>query len=173
MTLNAYLDGWLALLRTRVQPTTHRSYDDMIHSELRPLLGTGMRRGELLGLTFEDLDLTVPQVRVRTALIHVQGRPQLKSTKTGRDRVLALDADTAAALARQPPPRHEQVVSGTSTRVVDLAHCTTPIRTLPSSGNAAWSRSTAENPSRWSAQGNPRTTSTVPAPNAPAAGERR
>ena len=60
MTLNAYLDGWLALLRTRVQPTTHRSYDDMIHSELRPLLGTGMRRGELLGPTWEDLDLTVP-----------------------------------------------------------------------------------------------------------------
>ena len=216
MTLNAYLDGWLELLRSRVQPTTYRSYDDMIHSYLRPLLGdcvvgeltvhqlnlhfvhllqqggrrggpltpktvhyahailrqalgeavrdgllddnvaaraapprhdpqhgpaperlrtwdreqaarflqltagqplhelwrvalgTGMRRGELLGLTWEDIDLTVPQVRVRTALIHVQGRPQLKSTKTGRDRVLALDPDTAAAIARQPPPTHEQ-----------------------------------------------------------------
>ena len=39
MTLNAYLDAWLALLRTRVQPTTYRSYDDMIHSYLRPVLG--------------------------------------------------------------------------------------------------------------------------------------
>ena len=216
MTLDAYLDEWLALLRTRVQPTTHRSYDDMSHSYLRPVLGgcrvgeltahqlnlhllhllqqggrrggpltpktvtyahailrqalgeavrdgrlehnvaarvtpprhdptrgpepdrlqawnraqaarflaltadhplhavwrtalsTGMRRGELLGLTWEDLDLDVPQVRVRTSLIHVGGRPQLKSTKNGRGRVLALDADTAAALARQPPPRHPE-----------------------------------------------------------------
>ena len=216
MTLNAYLDGWLALLRTRVQPTTHRSYDDMIHSYLRPVLGscrvgeltahqlnlhfvyllqqggrrggpltsstvkyahailrqalgeavrdgllddnvaaraapprhdpqhgpqpdrlrtwdraqasrfleltagdplhdlwrvalaTGMRRGELLGLAWEDVDLKVPQVRVRTSLTHVQGRPQLKSTKNGRGRVLALDAATAAAIARQPPPRHDE-----------------------------------------------------------------
>ena len=39
-------------------------------------------------------------MRVRTSLIHVHGRPQLKSTKSGRGRVLALDADTAAAIAR-------------------------------------------------------------------------
>jgi integrase len=215
MTLDAYLDAWLALLRTRVQPTTYRSYDDMVHSYLRPVLGgcrvgeltahqlnlhflhllqqggrrggplehstvkyahailrqalgeavrdglldenvaarsapprhdpergpapealrtwdraqaarfleltagrplhelwrvalgTGMRRGELLGLAWEDVDLKVPQVRVRTSLTHVQGRPQLKSTKNGRGRVLALDAATAAAIARRPPPRHD------------------------------------------------------------------
>jgi len=215
MTLNAYLDAWLALLRTRVQPTTYRSYDDMVHSYLRPVLGpcrvgeltthqlnlhflhllqqggrrggplqrstvkyahailrqalkeavrdgllddnvaaraapprhdphqgpqadplrtwdraqaarfleltagrplhdlwrvalaTGMRRGELLGLTWADVDLAVPQVRVRTSLTHVQGRPQLQTTKTGRGRVLALDAATAAAIARRPPPRDD------------------------------------------------------------------
>ena len=210
MTLNAYLDGWLELLRARVQPTTYRSYDDMIHSYLRPLLGdcvvgeltvhqlnlhfvhllqqggrrggpltpktvhyahailrqalgeavrdgllddnvaaraapprhdpqhgpaperprtwdreqaarflqltagqplhelwrvalgTGMRRGELLGLRWEDLDLDVPQVTVRVALASVSTGLQLKGTKTGRSRTLFLDDDTAAVLDAQP-----------------------------------------------------------------------
>ena len=81
---------------------------DPLHDLWRVALATGMRRGELLGLAWEDVDLKVPQVRVRTSLTHVQGRPQLKSTKNGRGRVLALDAATAAAIARQPPPRHDE-----------------------------------------------------------------
>ncbi len=32
LTLDAYLDEWLGLLRTRIQPTTLRSYADMIHA---------------------------------------------------------------------------------------------------------------------------------------------
>jgi integrase len=207
MTLDAYLDEWLALLRTRVQPTTLRSYTAMADAYLRPrlgplrigeidvrrlnlhfahlltgggrrgqplarktihythailsqalgeavrdgvlehnvasrvtlprldpdaepnvdglrvwdaeqaarflrlraakplgdlwrvALGTGMRRGELLGLRWQDVDLSVPQLRVRTSLAHVDGRFWLKSTKTGRGRVLHLDDDTAAAIA--------------------------------------------------------------------------
>lgn len=210
MTLDAYLDEWLALLRTRVQPTTLRGYTDMANAYLRPrlgslrvgeldvrrlnlhfahlltgggrrgqplapktvhyahailrqalgeavrdgllehnvaervtlprldpdaepdvdgprvwdaelaarflrlsaahalhdlwrvALGTGMRRGELLGLRWEDVDLSVPQLRVRTCLVHVDGRFRLKSTKTGRGRVLHLDDDTAAAIAARP-----------------------------------------------------------------------
>lgn len=34
--LNAYLDGWFALLRTRVQQTTWRGYDAMARIYLRP-----------------------------------------------------------------------------------------------------------------------------------------
>jgi integrase len=212
MTLDAYLDEWMDLLRTRVQPTTWRGYDDMSRAYLRPglgacrideltvrqlnlhfvhllaqggrrggplarktvkyahailrqalgdavradlladnvaarvtlpkldperdlepealrtwtaeqaarflalsadaplhalwrvALGTGMRRGELLGLRWQDVDLTVPELRVRASLAFVGGRHRLKSTKTGRGRVLTLDDDTAAAIARQPPP---------------------------------------------------------------------
>ena len=62
MTLNAYLDGWRKLLRTRVQPTTHRSYDDMIHSYLRPLLGEC-----LVG------ELTVPQCNLHFVHLLQQG----------------------------------------------------------------------------------------------------
>jgi len=212
LTLDAYLDEWLTLLRTRVQPTTWRSYQDMIRGYLRPelgqrrigdltvrelnhhfvmlferggrrggplqpktvkyahailrqalgeavrdgllddnvaarvtlprinpdrdheprplhtwdadqaarflavtagdplhplwrvALGTGMRRGELLGLRWEDVDLDAPQLRVRTSLAYVGGRFLLKSTKTGRGRVLTIDGDTAATIERQPRP---------------------------------------------------------------------
>lgn len=76
---------------------------DHVHADLwRVALGTGMRRGELLGLRWQDVDLTVPQVRVETALAHIDGSPRLKGTKTGRSRVLVLDRRTAAAIERRP-----------------------------------------------------------------------
>ena len=68
----------------------------------RVALGTGMRRGELLGLRWEDVDLSVPQVTVLASLASVATGLQLKTTKTGRSRTLFLDDDTAAAIDRQP-----------------------------------------------------------------------
>ena len=214
MTLNAYLDQWLALSRSRVKPSTWQSYDDACRAYLRPVLGdclvgeltvhqlnlhfhdllhqggrrggpltpktlanthavlhkaladavtegrldhniasrirlpqhdpdgdlrptrlrtwdtdqaarfleltaddpfhglwhlalaTGMRRGELLGLTRDDVDLEQRQLRVRRSLSYIDRRFQLTTTKTGRSRVLAIDDDTVAAIARQPPPTH-------------------------------------------------------------------
>ena len=43
MTLDAELDAWLALLRTRIQPTTFRGYDDMINAYLRQALKETVR----------------------------------------------------------------------------------------------------------------------------------
>ena len=68
----------------------------------RVALGTGMRRGELLGLRWDDVDLRVPQVTVAVALASISTGLQLKGTKTGRSRTLFLDDDTAAVLDRQP-----------------------------------------------------------------------
>jgi len=79
-----------------------------LHALWRLALATGMRRGELLGLRWEDVDLTVPQVRVRTSLAFVDGVPRLGPTKTGPSRSLTLDADTAAALERQPRPTRDR-----------------------------------------------------------------
>jgi len=76
-----------------------------LHALWRVALGTGMRRGELLGLRWEDVDLTTPQLRVSASLAFVGGEPRLKTTKTGRSRILHLDAQTAAAIASQP--RHD------------------------------------------------------------------
>jgi integrase len=80
--------------------------DRELHDLWRVALGTGMRRGELLGLRWEDLDLDVPQLRVAAALTSAGGQLRLKGTKTRKVRTLHLDDDTAAVLARQPrrPP---------------------------------------------------------------------
>lgn len=83
--------------------TEHR-----LHDLWRVALGTGMRRGELVGLRWEDVDLSVPQLRVTTSLAYVEGKPRLQAPKTGRARTLHLDVATAEALARQP----ERDVSG-------------------------------------------------------------
>jgi integrase len=78
------------------------SATDPFHDLWRVALGTGMRRSELLGLRWDDVDLTVPQLRVTTALGFVDGRPFLKGTKSGRSRTLHLDHTTVAAIDRQP-----------------------------------------------------------------------
>jgi integrase len=76
--------------------------DPELHDVWRVALGTGMRRGELLGLRWEDLDLDVPQLRVAAALTSAGRQLRLKGTKTRRIRTLHLDAGTAEVLGRQP-----------------------------------------------------------------------
>lgn len=86
----------------QVQTFLELTRDDP-HADLwRVAVGTGMRRGELLGLRFVDIDMTVPQLQVAAALtLDQHGRPILKRPKTNRTRTLHLDADTAYVLARQ------------------------------------------------------------------------
>jgi integrase len=79
---------------------------DPLHDLWRVALATGMRRGELLGLSWEDVDLEQRQVRVRRSLSYIGRRFHITSTKTGRTRVLAIDDDTVAAIARRPRPTH-------------------------------------------------------------------
>ena len=61
---------------------------------------TGMRRGEVLGLAWDDLDLTAGAVRIRWTLGTVQGEvtwKPLPKTRAG-ERTLALDPATVDAL---------------------------------------------------------------------------
>lgn len=61
---------------------------------------TGLRRGELAGLTAEDIDLVHARVAPGTTRVVVDGYAQTSRTKTASgERNLALDPDTAAALA--------------------------------------------------------------------------
>jgi integrase len=76
-----------------------------LHGIWRVALGTGMRRGELLGLRWEDVDPVDHQLRVSSSLTEVDGILQLGQPKTGRSRTLYLDPSTAAALEREPRDR--------------------------------------------------------------------
>jgi integrase len=74
--------------------------------ELRALwhlaLGTGARRGELLGLRWQDVDLDQRRICIQRALSVVDGVPRLLATKTSKRRTLSVAPSVVDAL------RHHQ-----------------------------------------------------------------
>ncbi len=72
--------------------------DDPLHALWATALGTGMRRGELLGLRWVDVDLDEATIHVRRALVHAMGRLRMKHPKRDQRRSLRIDAYTAAVL---------------------------------------------------------------------------
>jgi integrase len=62
---------------------------------------TGLRRGEMLGLAWRDVDLDRCVVHVRHALTVVRGHARLKAPKNSRARVVSIDGRTAEALRRR------------------------------------------------------------------------
>jgi len=64
-------------------------YGDFLHPLVVVALNTGLRRGELLSLTWNDIDLHLNQIKVRSI-----------NTKTGRPRIIPLNPDAASALRR-------------------------------------------------------------------------
>lgn len=83
--------------------------DDRYGPAFAFLATTGMRRGEALGLRWEDIDLETGRVAIRRARIAVDHQAVAGKTKTGRSRVIELDARTVAVLrswkARQSQER--------------------------------------------------------------------
>jgi integrase len=77
------------------------SATDPFHDLYVVAAGTGMRRGELLGLTWADIDLDRRVLRVRQALSMVGRHPELKAPKTRRHRTLAIGPHAADALQRE------------------------------------------------------------------------
>ena len=60
---------------------------------------TGMRRGELLGLRWQDVDLDDSRVQVRQTYISINNRPTFSTPKTAKSRrSIALDPATLSAL---------------------------------------------------------------------------
>lgn len=59
---------------------------------------TGARRGELVGLAWEHLDLISSLLTIRRSLVRRNGKTILKDTKTHQMRVIKLDHDTVASL---------------------------------------------------------------------------
>jgi integrase len=60
---------------------------------------TGMRRGEVLGLRWRDVDLEAGRIEIRETLVVVKGRAQFSKPKTDAGfRSIVVDAGTATAL---------------------------------------------------------------------------
>lgn len=73
--------------------------DDRLYAAWRLAVTTGMRRGELLGLRWRDLDLDASRCSIIQTLIEGPGGPQLSEPKTNAGRRnVALDPQTVAAL---------------------------------------------------------------------------
>jgi integrase len=83
---------------------------DRLFALWRLLSMTGMRRGEALGLSWDDIDMEQGSLSIRRALVPVNGVARLCEPKTRRGRrTIALDPETLAALqahaARQADER--------------------------------------------------------------------
>ena len=68
------------------------------HALYRLALATGMRRAELLGLSWNDVDAA--DVTVRQGLTWVSGKFYVASSKTRRPRTISIDAETSLLLER-------------------------------------------------------------------------
>lgn len=107
--------SWLRLPEPEVDFLTFAEADRLIagtEDEWRAMvlfaLRTGLRRGELLALRWEDIDLTAGRVTVRRAVWEgVEGTP-----KGGRRREVPLSPEARAALARLPSRFRARYVFG-------------------------------------------------------------
>jgi integrase len=76
--------------------------DDRLYPLWRLLALTGMRRGEVLGVKWEDIDLEAGRLSVRRSLIPLGAEVIVSEPKTARGRrSIALDAETVKVLKAQ------------------------------------------------------------------------
>jgi len=99
--------------------------DDRLYAAWLLLATTGVRRGELLGLRWEDLDLERAKLSVRRAVTVVRGEPVATEPKTAKGRrTLSLDPATLAALcAHLQRQREERIAAGPARQEFGLVFC--------------------------------------------------
>jgi integrase len=99
--------------------------DDRLMPAYRLLVSTGMRRGEVLGLRWSDVDLGKARLTVNRSLTVVDQRLVWSSPKTPRSRrSLSLDPETVAVLrAHRARQAKEKLVAGPAWTDDDLVFC--------------------------------------------------
>jgi integrase len=104
----------------------HHARDDRLWPLWQLLAATGMRRGEVLGLTWRDLDAEAGRLVIARAWVTTVGREaSLQPPKTARGRrQLALDRATVAALAAWRRQQvEERLLMGAAYADNDLIFC--------------------------------------------------
>jgi integrase len=99
--------------------------EDRLYAAWHVLAMTGMRRGELLGLTWKAIDLDAGRLAITQALVPGKGAPQLSEPKTARGRRnVALDP-TSVFVLREHRKRHleERFAWGPAYRGGDFVFC--------------------------------------------------
>ncbi len=95
--------GWAEVHRFLSQVT-----EPLFHTLFLLAVQTGLRRSELLGLQWRDVDLSTGALSVQRALIKIpSGGVELAVPKTGRGRVVALPPESVEALSVHLARQHE------------------------------------------------------------------
>jgi len=90
------------LERRAVRAFLEATRDDRLYPLWRLLALTGMRRGEVLGVKWEDIDLEAGRLSVRRSLIPLGHEVIVSEPKTARGRrSIALDVETVEVLKAQ------------------------------------------------------------------------
>ncbi len=84
---------------------------DRLHAMYYLALATGMRRGELLGLRWEDVSFGEGRLAVRYSLVATRAGAVLQDTKTGRAHSIALSPDTLDVLRRHRVRQAEECMA--------------------------------------------------------------
>ena len=128
--------------------------DDRLRAMWVLLCSTGMRRGEVLGLRWDDLDLDAGRLAVQRALVEVSGYDlRLSDPKSARGRrSLRLDAHTTAELVRHRRRQlEERMADGVGSCPSSCSHDRTGASYSPNASAACSSRSPAGQSCRRSA----------------------
>jgi integrase len=99
--------------------------DDRLYAAWRVLAMTGIRRGELLGLSWDAVDLDTARLAITRTLIGGKGAPRFSEPKTKRGRrSVALDSETVTALGEHRERQlDERAAWGPAYEPHDLVFC--------------------------------------------------
>lgn len=75
--------------------------DDRLYALWLTAATTRMRRGELLGLRWSDVDLTAGLITIRQTLVETSYQLRFSTPKADSSRTVTIDAETVAALRRR------------------------------------------------------------------------
>ena len=97
---------------------------DRLEAAWRLASMTGMRRGEVLGVRWQDLDLDTARLSVRQAVVSVAYRITISTPKSHQARVIDLDAVTCGLLqAHRGAQQDEREAAGKDYQDNDLVFC--------------------------------------------------